>query len=259
MKTYLYLSLMPEALIASMLSPEEFGCYYAVGTKKRSRGQAVFFEVDPALRSDYFPLDTIAARCVPHADGQPKRSVYLSVYRVLENVPLEALGRLYLVTDDGRVLGLQQGLWEAEDGRALHLYQELCPVTPLISSMLDPGGFGRFITDPAQPVFLPKIVFVELVLNRLDKDPLMASANNLPYSQIDHIRDCLVGLLANPEKPTKTVTRYMRQELLYRTIKNGVFVAGPQRLLYYPMPSRHDLESKHYTWWRSALTVGFEL
>ena len=38
MEIYLYLSIVPEALIASMLPPEEFGKYYAVGNKKRTRG-----------------------------------------------------------------------------------------------------------------------------------------------------------------------------------------------------------------------------
>ena len=42
MTIHFYLSLIPEALIASMLSPEEFGNYYAVGSKKKSRGQAMF-------------------------------------------------------------------------------------------------------------------------------------------------------------------------------------------------------------------------
>ncbi len=54
MTVHLYLSLIPEALIASMLSPEEFGAYYAVGTQKKSRGQAIFFEIDPKFRSDFF-------------------------------------------------------------------------------------------------------------------------------------------------------------------------------------------------------------
>ena len=36
--------------------------------------------------------------------SSPKRSVYLSAYRVLERVPLQAIGSLYLTTDDGRVL-----------------------------------------------------------------------------------------------------------------------------------------------------------
>ena len=47
MTVHLYLSLIPEALIASMLTPEEFGAYYAVGSEKKSRGQAIFFEIDP--------------------------------------------------------------------------------------------------------------------------------------------------------------------------------------------------------------------
>jgi hypothetical protein len=34
----LYLSLIPQGLIASMLEPEEFGRYYAVGTKCPGRG-----------------------------------------------------------------------------------------------------------------------------------------------------------------------------------------------------------------------------
>ena len=45
MPVHLYFSLIPEALVASMLDPEEFGSYYAVGTKKKSTGQAIFFEV----------------------------------------------------------------------------------------------------------------------------------------------------------------------------------------------------------------------
>ena len=154
-QAYFYLSILPEALIASMLPPEEFGCYYAVGTKKRTRGQAMFFEVDPALKSDHFPLHTIASRCVPHPDGTPKHSVYLSVYRVLENVPVEALRGLYLVTDDGRVLELKQAPYEPGEQRGVHLYQELLPVTPRIASTLDPLEFSQRITDGTQAVWLP--------------------------------------------------------------------------------------------------------
>jgi hypothetical protein len=83
MKIHLYLSLNPEALIASHLAPEEFGAYLAVGTQKFSRGQAMFFEVDPELQSDYPPFQNVAARCQPHLDGSPRRSTYLAIYRVL--------------------------------------------------------------------------------------------------------------------------------------------------------------------------------
>ena len=79
MAVHLYLSTIPEALIASMLTPMDFGAYYAVGMEKKSRGQAQFFNVDRGFSSDYFPMSEIDTRCVPHANGEPKHSVYLSV------------------------------------------------------------------------------------------------------------------------------------------------------------------------------------
>ena len=83
MKKYLYLSLTPEALIASMLPPLEFGNYMAVGSRKRTRGQAIFFEIDVDKLTNHFPLELIDKRCVPDETGKPKRSVYLSIYRAL--------------------------------------------------------------------------------------------------------------------------------------------------------------------------------
>ena len=44
MSIHLYFSLIPEALIASMLTPEQFGQYYATGHKFKSKGQALFFD-----------------------------------------------------------------------------------------------------------------------------------------------------------------------------------------------------------------------
>ncbi|MDZ7762847.1 MAG: hypothetical protein U5K00_00250 [Melioribacteraceae bacterium] len=105
MKKYVYLSLTPEALIASMLPPHDFGTYMAVGTKKRTRGQAIFFEVDQDKLNSHFPLDLIEKRCVPQENGKPKRSVYLSIYRVLEHTPLDALKNLYLTTDERQGIG----------------------------------------------------------------------------------------------------------------------------------------------------------
>ncbi|WP_246327472.1 hypothetical protein [Candidatus Competibacter phosphatis] len=54
MTAYMYFSLIPEALIVSMLPPEQFGQYYATGHKYKSKGQAIFFEVDPAFRNEFF-------------------------------------------------------------------------------------------------------------------------------------------------------------------------------------------------------------
>jgi len=108
MTIHLYFSLIPEALIASMLPPEQFGQYYATGHKYKSKGQAIFFEIDPEFRHEFFNIDEGLKRCVPHPDGTPKNSVYISIYRVLEHIPVSALGKLYLCTAYGQALGLER-------------------------------------------------------------------------------------------------------------------------------------------------------
>ncbi len=255
MSKYLYLSLMPESLIASMLPPVEFGNYFATGMKKRTRGQAIFFQVDPNFASDYFPLSDIQERCQPHADGQPKRTVYLSIYRVLEHLPLSALMNCYLVTSEGAVLELAQQPYAKEDRKELHLYQELCPVTPRIATSFNAPDFGRFVTQPGYPISVPKLVFVELELNGMATDPFLGHPEDLPYSDVSHLRDCLVEVQLHPEKPTKTVIRYLQQDLLYRAIKNGFFVADQDNFYYYPFPSADELTRKHDEWWQSACAM----
>ena len=259
MKTYLYLSLWPESLVVSMLPPEEFGRYLATGTKKRMRGEAIFFEVNPDFQSSYFFLKDIEDRCTPHPDGQPKRSVYLSIYRVLEHVPLETLRNLYLVTDNGRVLEIEKQAFQPDGEKTLHLYQEIIPVSPRVASNLDPFKFCRYVTDTSHPVSVPKLMFLELILDELTEDPTGGPIGNLPYPHIDHLRDCLLGLIERPEKTTKTVIRHVRWDILYRTIKNGFFTGDQKTLLYYPFPTREDLESKYYTWWHSAMDSGMGL
>lgn len=258
MNYYLYLSLIPEALIGSMLPPHEFGMYFAVGTRKRTRGEAIFFHVDSSFKSKDFPFESLEKRCVPHRNGEPKQSVYLSIYRALEHVPVRYLKDLYLVTDDGRVLQLKQAEYKVKPVQELHLYQELSPVNPLIASNLDPITFCRTITDKNHVVHVPKVVFVELLLGGLAENPKHASAYNLPYKNLDHLRDCLSSLLAEPDKPTKTVIRSMPCDLLYRTIKNGFFIGDTHEFAFYPFPSIDELEEKNHDWWRSANVIGFQ-
>jgi len=250
-KHHLYLSLIPEALVASMLPAEEFGCYLAVGTHKRSSGAAMYFEVDPDFKSDFFDMNMVAERCVAHADGSPKHSLYLGIYRVLEHVPLEALGKLYLTTRDGQVLALEQG--ELPEGLAAghHLYDEICPVSPLIASDCDPVAFSKFATNPGSPLCVPKVCFAQL-----DPEAIIGSGKTAEGSLALHnlpkrIQECF-GELDAAGKPTKTVDRIRQQAFRWNHIKNGYFVGDQNRLLYYPFPSADELERNHYRWWRSA-------
>jgi hypothetical protein len=249
---HLYLSLVPEALIASMLTPEEFGIYYAVGTAKKARGQAMFFEVEPGFRHDYFRIEEGIRRCVPHEDGSPKRSIYISVYRVLEHATLDALERLYLVTSDGRVLGLDAGREPPEATEGLHLYQEIAPVHPLVVSSLGPRQFYELIVkSPNILLRLPAICFAELRLGELAEDPEHGDIGDLPYSRTAHLRQCLIDL-ATKTVDAKMVNRTEPATFPYRTIKSGVFVGNEAELMFFPLPPGDVLRTENYRWWRSA-------
>ena len=249
MKNHLYLSLMPESLVASHLEPQQFGSYIATGSKKRARGQAIYFKLTDAYAEQVITPE-IAARL---NERQPRLSLYLSIYRVLEQTPLDAIESLHLATDDGRVLTLLPTEYHSEPGPRFHLYQEYCPVTPRVVSALEPNEFAARITDATQAVSLPAIVFSELKLERLGDDPEADDVDNLPYPNIEHLRDCLRELRSKHGKPTKTVIRYLQQDVLFRTITGGFYVAKTGGgLRYFPMPSLEDLETIHFPWWRSA-------
>jgi len=234
-----------------MLPPEKFGEYLATGTQKRPHGQAMFFQIKQDFVSDYFDFSNIKDRCVPHSDGRPKHSVYLAIYRVLEHVPLDAIGSLYLTTAHGRTLELKQAQVPTEPPSHRHLYQEICPVHPLIASSLAPEQFCKFITDTSRPVSVPKICFVELELGDLAKDP-SGNGTGLPYRHIGHIRNCLAELKPDGEKQTKTVDRLSRPSILFRCIESGFYIGDQQKIFYYPYPTREELAGKYYAWWRCA-------
>jgi len=254
MTIYYYLSLIPESIVATMLPPDEFGNYYALGSHKRSRGQAIFFELDRDKIGAAVDLADAESRCVPHEDGSPRKSSYLKIYRALESVPTDALLRLHLTTDDGRTLALEPGPYAPDTDRPLHLYQEICPVNPRVVSKLNPIDFCRRLTSPDAPVNVPRIVFAEMKLESLALDPDSKDVDNLPYLNLEHLRDCLRELRHRDAKPNKTVLRQMKQDVLFRTIRGGFYVGDQESFLYFPLPSMEELETTYYPWWRSALS-----
>ena len=237
-----------------MLTPKEFGSYYAIGAQSNAQGEAIFFEIEPDFRSDDFPFEQADERCVPDVDGRLKETVYLSIYRVLEKIPVSALGSLFLVTDDGRTLELERSEYEAETERALRLYQELCPVSPMVASRLEPMEFCRFMTNPDSPVHVPRIVFSELILQGLRTDPECGATDDLPYPSLDHLRDVLTELQVE-DKASKMVLRHAKGEIFYRTVRSGFFVGGSHDFAFYRFPTIDELERDHHAWWRSAQTV----
>ena len=245
-----------EALVASHLDPEAFGTYMAVGTQKLSSGQVVFFEIDPgfARLNDHFKVDDIEARCAPHEDGAPKRSKYISVYRVMEYLPLSVYGALYLTTRDGRVLRLDEAPYDSgHEETGPNLYQELCPLIPLVASSLAPAQFLRFLTNPKNPVSAPRQFFADL---RLDRDEQGKFAGWLPYIDPAHILDCIRQLEhVTPDdsgKLTKTVSRTPRIPGFFRTVRRGFFIGDQTGIKFYRFPSKDELEITHAKWSHSA-------
>lgn len=254
MQIYLYLTVLPEALVFSMLPPAEFGRYLALGAKRRTRGQAIFFEVDQDSLPADLNLDELRASCKPHADGRPQRSTYVSIYRVLESVPLHALRDLYLITHDGGLLALKQGEAPTATPGDFHLYQELCPVTPRVVSRLAPADFGEFITRPNQPISLPRLIFAELELRSLAADPCN-ERDDLPYRNMKQLRLCLNELQNRDDKISKIVDRDMQRDLPFWLIHGGVYVADQTGLVFYQMPSEDEIRKSHFSWWSTAESV----
>lgn len=255
MKTHLYLMCYrSEALVASHLDAEHFGTYMAVGTQKRTSGNVMFLEIDPTLKSDYLNLPSALDRCVPHEDGSPRRSKYISTYRVLEHVPLSACGKLFCTTRDGRVLALEGKDYDnGHEDSGLNMYVEMCPIFPRVVSSLSPGAFAKFLTNPQNPISVPRLLFADTLI---DRDPDGHLAGYLPYRDPLHIEDCLNQLVNNKgSKQTKTVDRNPPLVAFYRTIRRGFFLGDQQGVRYYPYPSADDFEEKYHAWWRSA-TLG---
>jgi hypothetical protein len=211
----------------------------------------VYFELKGGLEGEHFDLAGAIELCTPHEDGQPKHSVYVSTYRVLEHVPLDAFGSLWLTTNNGLSLELKQGALPASPNGIDHVYQELCPVHPLVASVLDPSEFCKFITDPKTRVSVPKICFAELKLGPVPSNPQGADPGDLPYNNIKHMWSCVLEL-TEKEKTTKTVNRIYHRHVKYRCIKTGFYVGNHDTMLYYPFPSERELEKNHHRWWRWA-------
>lgn len=254
MDTHLYFSMIPAALIASQLNPEEFAQYYATGHGYKSKGQALFFEIDPTFRHEYFPIDEAFAKCEAHSDGRPKNSVYVSTYRVLEHIPVSALGPLYVTTAYGATLALHRSDTLPEPAEGLHLYKEFAPVASLVVSAEGPREFYESITvNPTKFVKFPGLFFVELDLGDLATDPEAAAGRDLPYENLHHLREALIEV-AQPGKVSKMVERVQPPSFAYRMVKvgSGFYYGNGSELACYVMPSHDQIREQHPLWWRSA-------
>lgn len=254
MKTHYYVSLYPaEALIASQLEPDKFGTYMAIGQKYGAFEKILFLEVEGGF-GDFFDWKYAAERCVPHADGLPKNSVWMSVYRVLEHVPINALKAAYLTTSDGRTLALERAGYAAPPASPYFVYQEIAPLSPLVVSRLDPRDFARFITDKGAHIQVPKIVFADLKVIDLENPTRTGNIGGTYDKNLEHLKECIAAVSGSGGKPTKNVER-SNSAFGYQIINHGIYVADSKEIVLYKMPSTEQIRQNHYDWGRSAMLL----
>jgi hypothetical protein len=252
MQTHFYLSISPiEALIASQLEPEAFGRYMAVGTKNGSHEHIMFLAVSGGF-GDHFDWEYARTRCVNHENGEPKHSLWMSVYRVLEHVPTGVMGTMYLTTADGRSLALDRTTAYTSVDRPFHVYQELAPLTPLVVSAFDPPAFATSLTDPEEHVSVPRVAFADLKV--IDFDDMTTTGNiGAAYDRnLEHLKECVRDVTAAAGKPNKNVERSV-SSFSYQIIGDGVFIGDRTGVVTYEMPDIAVIRRNHYEWGRSAM------
>ena len=247
MEKYLYLTMLPETLTASMLPPKEFGTYLAVGSQQKLPRETMYFSLDKDFKSDAFDFELMEKACVAHENGSPKKSLYLSIYRVLEHIPLSAIKNLFLVTRDGRVLELPKGEIPQHEQSEFCLYSEISPTTPLVVSKMQPKDFCSFITTEGHALHIPKICFMEMLPPSLKENQKFGKMSSIN----DHIIEGYKSLKKNNKK-AKIVDRRHQIEGWGRNIKGGFYLGDKTELLFFPFPSTEELNRNHYDWYKSA-------
>lgn len=256
MQIHYYFTIFPmEALIASQLEPEHFGSYMATGSKKGSSERLIFCELTEEFGDD-FDWEHVHKNCVRHPNGDPKNSLYLAVYRVLEHIPFDVMGKMYLTNADGRTLTLEQDEYTVpEQEHQFFVYKELCPVTPIVVSSLSPRNFADVMTTPDTMTYVPKLVFADLKTVDFNHPDETGNIGRIYERKTEHLKDCVYAVTEVRDKVNKIFDRSLLESFSFQVIRKGIFIGNQDTLLYYPMKSIEELRENHYDWARSAMII----
>jgi hypothetical protein len=256
---HLYMIVFPvNALVASQLNPAEFARHYTIGSSKHFRGKVIFVEIDINFRNSFFDIDHYLAETVPHPDGTPKKTKFISSYSVLENIDLKSLKNLCLITANGKILEIESKPYTAVNEPGLvRIYQEVTPLSNLVASTLDQRAFGKYITTETKSKGAPKICFtqyefnIEEFLERNKNREMMYSP--IPENNPTRLFEYIMELKTHPDKKTKTISlNTTLSSASYALIRHGFWFVSNNEFIFYPMPSRDQLENKYYDWWKFA-------
>ena len=244
------------SLVGSQYSPEEFAAHYMSGSTRHYDGKVVFAELDLDYRNDFFDIDRGIKGLVPHADGRPKATKFISTYRVLEHVDLSAIRRLYLTTPSAVVLGLDPEPYTTEHKPDfIRIFAEISPIRMLVLTKMSFPEFGKAITDPANPKGVPSIFYTQIELDikefmvEIEKNPFLA----MPFPNVhpSKLRDAVIELRDIPDKQTKGLSLDSNlNRMSYRSLRHGFMFATQSDSRFFRLPSPEEIEDINYRFFR---------
>jgi len=254
----MYMILHPtSALVASQLEPEQFAKHYTTGPTRHYQGKVVFAEINIEFRNPFFEIDKAISNLVPHEDGRPKATKFISSYRVLEHMDLKSIICLYLTSPEGQCLKLESAEQKDSAGeKRLRIYAEVNPLRMLVLSQYTFEDFGRFITDPHNPVGAPAFLYAEL---ELDTEEFMREYEENPFVlppipglHPSILRDAIEELNTTRYKSNKGLSLDSNfDRISYKLVKSGFMFASRDGAIFFPMPPLAEIERRNYKFFKA--------
>ncbi len=244
------------ALVLSQLAPDDFGFRYNYGSASYYSGKLIFAEIDINYRNPYFQIDDALSRLKAHKDGRPKATKYISSYRVLEHIEIDAIQMLYIANADGNCYPLPAGdFTHLPGGSDLRVYAELTPLSMLTLSKFGMVEFGKWFTDPENPIGVPRLMYMQVsldidhFLHEFEVNPLMTPP--LEGVHPSKLRDAILDLRKRNNKYMKGITldtAFTKES--YRKIRHGFMVADQNKQKFFPMPDLREIEKNDLRFWK---------
>jgi hypothetical protein len=245
------------ALVASQTNPEQFAKHYTTGPTRHYQGKVVFAEIDTDFRDPFFEIDEAISNLVPHEDGRPKATKFISSYRVLEHMDLKRIKSLYLTSPEGQCLELQTAHRDAKNGeKSLRIFAEVNPLRMLVLSQYNFEEFGRFVTDPGNPVGAPAFLYTELELDteeflqEYEENPFVLPP--IPGLHPSILRDAIEELNTVNYKSNKGLSLDSNfDRISYKLVKSGFMFASREEAIFFPMPPLSEIERTNYKFFKA--------
>lgn len=257
-KKRLYLILHPNlALVGSQLNPEQFADHYTSGSSRYYSGKVIFAGIDVDFRHPYFPIEEMLNELVPHEDGRPKATKFISSHRVLEHMDFDAIKTLHLVNPEGEVLSLEPESFRCpnEESNEIRIYAEMAPLRMLVLSDYNVREFCSYITSPNNPKGAPSLFFTQI---DLDIEKFIDEFEKYPFKETpiksihpSRLRDSYFELKNSPTKHTKGLCLDSSiDQSSYKYIREGFTFASQKQTKCFYMPSLEQIERENYRFWK---------